>query len=187
MAATLRPRAADPNLAVSTKQRYTGPSQLNSSVQSLVFPASDRVQEPWASETTANYVRHHPGAIKAAQDAMAGAAAPKDIPDYKGAAEYAKRNFVKLGYEKYEPGNTENKSGFPLYPSATYMNPRATKVAPPTGTGLYFGNDAADFSTDSRANFLPPTGAQRGPNAAERKAINLCVPSSRGPCARRRP
>ena len=173
-----------PTLAVSVTQRYTLPSQLNSSVSSLVFPGTDRVSEPWASETSSNYVRHGAAAIAAAQTGGAGAATPRDIPDYAGAAEYAKRNFVKLGYEKYDAGDTENKAAFPRHASATYLNPRATKVAPPSGTGLYLGGDPALFETDSRVNFLvPAAGADRGPSAAERKAINLCV-RARARCGR---
>jgi hypothetical protein len=169
-------RASVPTLAVSVTQRYTLPSQLNSSVSSLVFPGTDRVNEPWASETASNFVRHGAAAIAAAQTGGAGAATPRDIPDYAGAAEYAKRNFVKLGYAKYDAGDTENKAAFPRHASATYANPRAAKVAPPSGTGLYFGSEPALFETDSRANFLvPAAGADRGPSAAERKAINLCV------------
>jgi hypothetical protein len=166
-------RGAD--LSVSVKQLYTLPSQLNSTVSSLVFPGTDRLKDAWASETASNYVRHGAAAIAAAQAGGAGVAAPRDIPDYAGAAEYAKRNFVKLGYDAAEPGSTENKAAFPLYEASLYANPRAAKVSPPKGTGLYFGSEPADFTTDSRANFLAPTGAQRGPNAAERRAVNLCV------------
>lgn len=159
-------------MAQSVTQRYTLPSQLNSSVSSLVFPGTDRLKDAWASETSSNFVRHHPGAIKAAQEGGAGTGKPKDIPDYVDAAEYAKRNFVKLGYEAYDAGNTENKAAFPAYPSDTYRNPRAAKVSPPRGTGLYFGSEPASFVTDSRANYLAPTGADRGPTAAERQAVN---------------
>jgi hypothetical protein len=165
--------AAD--LAVSVTQQYTLPSQLNSSVSSLVFPGTDRLRDAWASETASNYVRHGAAAIAQAQAGGAGGSAPKDIPDYQGAAEYAKRNFVKLGYEPRATGSTENHASFPRHAAASYTNPRAAaaKAPPPAGTGLYFGSEPPMLVTESHASFLAPSGAERGPNAAERKAINL--------------
>jgi len=167
--------SGDANLAVSVKQQYTLPTTSAVTVSSLVFPGSDRLPDEWVSETSRNFVRHPPAAIKAAQESGAGAAKPRDVPDYTTAAEYSKRNFVKLGVEPYDPGNTESKAAFPRFPSSSYTNPRAAKVIPPSGTGLYFGSEAPSFETDSRANFLPPLGAARAPNAAERKAVNLAI------------
>ena len=127
LSATGRP-SSDQDLAVSVTQRYTLPSQLNSSVSSLVFPGTDRLQDAWASETASNYVRHGAAAIAAAQAGGAGAAAPKDV---SGAPAHAQRPFA-LGYEAAEPGNTENRAAFPRHASATYANPRATQAAPPS-------------------------------------------------------
>jgi len=60
-------------------------------------------------------------------------------------------------------------------PSTLYLNPRATKVSPPSGTGLCLGTDAPSFSTDSRDAFTRPPAGARGLTHHERQAINLAV------------
>lgn len=165
------------DLAVTSTQKYTQPSKSKVTVASLVFPASDRLNEPTLSETQSRYIRHSATTIASANDegTGAGGAKPHDIPDYINAAEYMKRGFVKLGYENVGHGDTESRAAFPSMASTLYLNPRAAKVVPLAGTGLCLGNDAPSFATDSRDAFTRPPAGARGLTHQERLAINLAV------------
>ena len=77
----------------------------------------------WRSESMATFTQHDPSAITLANSHGAGAGAPRDIPDYKGAAEYMTRNFVKLGTEnRAVTGPSTHRQTFPRYASQSYRD-----------------------------------------------------------------
>lgn len=90
-------------------------------LNSNVFRAGDRLPMDWRSESMATYTQHDPAAITLANSFGAGGA-PRDIPDYKGAAEYMTRNFVKLGTESRETGPSTHRDTFPRYSSQQYRD-----------------------------------------------------------------
>ena len=170
------------DLALSMKQKYTVPSKLNASVASLIFPASDRISEKTFSETQSQYIRYSTSSVANANDenVSAGGAKPHDIPDYKGAAEYMKRGFIKLGYENVDHGATESRHSYRWDKgSSFYLNPRASKVEPLKAVGLHLGDEHPSFATDSRDAFKVPAKGERGLNYSERLAINLSINKSK--------
>ena len=146
-------------------------------LDSNVFRFGDRAPTDWRSEAMANYAGHSAADAAAAQLGGAGALVPRDIPDYKGAAEFQKRSFLKLGYEA-GPKPSTHRETLPRHAARAYAEreppcdpsaraagggpSRATmgvvlpdgtlRVVPRVASGLDLGHDAASLThaTDTR-------------------------------------